>query len=218
MDASSHRRTQLGQRARQRLLWYDAVAGWLCAFGTARWRRRRGAGVPRMLGWMVWLRHKCTAPLYANVAGELEWLGTRGHRRVPNVPAFALRMRTIRSALTTPCTHRCASLPERTRRTALLSCDSCRHSHRLIRALRPVSHCTYANRYFAAMSRRGDARRDWCVSADGGQGHAVGACARVLHVVDLGPRRQKYATEQQLNESHSVTPHPATLAPCAHQT
>ena len=46
--------------------------------------------------------------------------------------------------------------------------------------------------------------QNYCVSADGGQGHAVGACARALHIVDLGPTRQKYATERQLNESHSV--------------
>ena len=67
-----------------------------------------------------------------------------------------------------------------------------------------VASCEYAKRYFDAMSRRGDAKRDWCVSADGGQGHAVGACSRTLHVADLGYHRQKYATEAQLNESNSV--------------
>ena len=29
------------------------------------------------------------------------------------------------------------------------------------------------------------------------QGHAIGACARSLHIVDLGPTRQKYATQKQ---------------------
>jgi hypothetical protein len=51
-----------------------------------------------------------------------------------------------------------------------------------------VSRCEYADNYFAAMSRRGNAKRDWCVSADGGQGHAVGACVRSLYIADLGPR------------------------------
>lgn len=67
-----------------------------------------------------------------------------------------------------------------------------------------VSRCDYANRYFDAMSRRGNVKQDWCVSADGGQGHAIGACSRTLYVADLGYHRQKYATRQQLNESHSV--------------
>ena len=67
-----------------------------------------------------------------------------------------------------------------------------------------VSKCAYAKTYFDSMSRRGNARHDWCVSADGGQGHAVGACVRTLHIADLGPHRQKYATEKQLNESRSV--------------
>ena len=67
-----------------------------------------------------------------------------------------------------------------------------------------VSRCEYAETYFAAMSRRGDAKKDWCVSADGGQGHAVGACVKQLHIADLGPHRQKYATEVQLNASHAV--------------
>jgi len=67
-----------------------------------------------------------------------------------------------------------------------------------------VARCEYADRYFKAMSRRGDVRRDWCVSTDGGQGHALGACVRSMHIADLGMHRQKYATKQQLNESHSV--------------
>ena len=67
-----------------------------------------------------------------------------------------------------------------------------------------IARCDYAKRYFDAMSRRGNGKADWCVSADGGQGHAVGACSRSLHVADLGYHRQKYATEKQLNESHSV--------------
>ena len=67
-----------------------------------------------------------------------------------------------------------------------------------------VSRCQYADNYFAAMSRRGNAKRDWCVSADGGQGHAVGACVRSLHIADFGPHRQKYASEKELNSSHSV--------------
>ena len=67
-----------------------------------------------------------------------------------------------------------------------------------------VSRCDYARRYFDAMSRRGNARQDWCVSADGGQGHAVGACSRSVHIADFGYHRQKYATVQQLNESNSV--------------
>jgi hypothetical protein len=69
---------------------------------------------------------------------------------------------------------------------------------------RQISGCEYAKRYFDAMSRRGDLRRNWCVSADGGQGNALGFCAKSVHVADLGMRRQKYATEKQLNESHSV--------------
>ena len=49
-----------------------------------------------------------------------------------------------------------------------------------------------------------DAQALRCVSADGGQGHAVGFCAKTVHVADLGPHRQKYATERQLNDSHAV--------------
>jgi hypothetical protein len=67
-----------------------------------------------------------------------------------------------------------------------------------------VARCEYADRYFKAMSRRGDARQDWCVSTDGAQGHALGRCVRTMHVADLGAFRQKYATQKQLNESHSV--------------
>lgn len=67
-----------------------------------------------------------------------------------------------------------------------------------------VARCEYADRYFKAMSRRGDAKRNWCVSTDGGQGHVLGACVRSMHAVDFGPHRQKYATRQQLNESHAV--------------
>lgn len=67
-----------------------------------------------------------------------------------------------------------------------------------------VARCEYADRYFAAMSRRGDAKSDWCVSTDGGQGNVLGECVRSMHIADLGPRRQKYATRLQLNESHSV--------------
>ena len=67
-----------------------------------------------------------------------------------------------------------------------------------------VARCDYARRYFGAMSRRGDAKRDWCVSADGGQGHALGQCMRSMHVADLGPHRQKYATVPQMNESRTV--------------
>ncbi len=67
-----------------------------------------------------------------------------------------------------------------------------------------VARCEYADRYFRAMSRRGDAKQNWCVSTDGGQGHALGACVRAMHVADLGAHRQKYATKQQLNESNAV--------------
>ena len=67
-----------------------------------------------------------------------------------------------------------------------------------------VAQCAYAERFFRVTSRRGDARADWCVSTDGGQGHAIGSCVRSMHIVDLGPLRQKYATVPQLNESHSV--------------
>ena len=62
----------------------------------------------------------------------------------------------------------------------------------------------YADRYFRAMSRRGDALQNWCVSTDGGQGHALGACIRSMHAADLGAHIQKYATKKQLNESRSV--------------
>lgn len=67
-----------------------------------------------------------------------------------------------------------------------------------------VARCAYAGRYFAAMSRRGDLKKDWCVSADGAQGHALGHCVRSVRIADLGPHRQKYATPKQLNESHEV--------------
>jgi hypothetical protein len=36
------------------------------------------------------------------------------------------------------------------------------------------------------------------------QGHALGACVRTLHIADLGPHRQKYATDVQMNTSNSV--------------
>jgi hypothetical protein len=67
-----------------------------------------------------------------------------------------------------------------------------------------VARCEYADRYFRAMSRRGDARQNWCVSTDGGQGHVLGACIRSMHAADLGAHIQKYATKKQLNESRSV--------------
>ena len=67
-----------------------------------------------------------------------------------------------------------------------------------------MSRCAYAQTYFDGMSRRGDAKQDWCVSTDGGQGHAIGACVKTLHVADLGPHRQRYATEAQLNRSQAV--------------
>lgn len=63
-----------------------------------------------------------------------------------------------------------------------------------------VSECEYAGRYFAAMSRRGDKKRNWCVSADGGQGHAIGACMRSpVTFADIGAERQKYATVKEMN-------------------
>ena len=47
----------------------------------------------------------------------------------------------------------------------------------IARACRP--ECVACGSYFAAMSRRGDKKRNWCVSADGGQGHAIEhTCAR----------------------------------------
>jgi hypothetical protein len=67
-----------------------------------------------------------------------------------------------------------------------------------------VDRCEYADRYFAAMSRRGNAKNDLCVSTDGAQGAALSHCVRSMVVTDLGSFRQKYATVKQLNESHSV--------------
>lgn len=55
------------------------------------------------------------------------------------------------------------------------------------------------------MSERSKRQKMLCTSADGGQGHAIGACVEALHVVDIGSQRQRYGTMRQLNGTHAVT-------------
>ncbi len=71
-----------------------------------------------------------------------------------------------------------------------------------------VGRCAYASSYFPQMSRRGDARKNYCTSADGGQGHAIGHCVRSIGVADLGLARQRYATFAQMNLSQAIIVHP----------
>jgi hypothetical protein len=67
-----------------------------------------------------------------------------------------------------------------------------------------VASCAYADRYFSAMSVRKGANNLMCVSADGGQGHAIGHCIPSLEVADLGSARQRFGTIRQLNGSNAV--------------
>ena len=67
-----------------------------------------------------------------------------------------------------------------------------------------VGQCEYASRYFDVISRHGNEVRDWCVSADGSQGHVISHCVRALTVADLGIERQRYATVKQMNASNGV--------------
>ena len=117
--------------------------------------------------WGGWFNNGAAAPRHCMPMWRMGWSGSV-KTGVPECPSFRLAP------------FACGPFEARTRHLALA-----------------VSKCAYAKTYFDSMSRRGNARHDWCVSADGGQGHAVGACVRTLHIADLGPHRQKYATEKQ---------------------
>ena len=67
-----------------------------------------------------------------------------------------------------------------------------------------MARCDYASRYFRAMSRRGERTRELCISADGGQGIAIGECMGAVDVVDLGGGRQRFGTLRQLNGTNGV--------------
>lgn len=113
--------------------------------------------------WGGWFNGGAPAPRHCMPMWRTGWPGSV-KTNVPECPSFHLAP------------FACGPFEARTRHLALA-----------------VSRCEYAKNYFSAMSRRGTARSDWCVSADGGQGHAVGACVRTVHIADLGPHRQKYA-------------------------
>ena len=67
-----------------------------------------------------------------------------------------------------------------------------------------MARCEYATRYFRAMSHRGERTRELCISADGGQGIAIGECMGTVDVVDLGGGRQRFGTIRQLNGTNGV--------------